>query len=161
MMKNLGEGDSCDAPPVDRKWPLALTISGIVLVVFGASVAVDWIWTSMGAICGGGPEAVSCSMSWPDPRLPLPLLLIGAALVILGIFFRGAPRRVKTKTPAASVVLLVTGSGVLEMGISALRTYLFSGGVALYVYVPSLLGMASVLLAWGAGLWWSASAGVT
>lgn len=146
-------------PTLDRKWPLALTISGVAVVAFGASVAVDWIWTAMGGICGGGPQSVSCSVSWPDPRLPLPLLLLGALLVFLGVIFRGAPRRVKMKTPVVSAAFLVAGAGLLEMGITALRIYMFSGGVGLYIFVPSLLGLASVFLAYGTGHWWSTPAG--
>lgn len=141
-------------PVVDRKWPIALTILGVVLVAFGGSMAIDWLWTSPSLICSGSP--VTCSPSWPDPRFPVPLISIGAVLAFVGVILRGGPGRANRRTPAVSVILLVAGSGVLEVGISAFRMYVFSDNILLYTYVPVLLGSAVVLLTYGAGHWWTA-----
>lgn len=132
-------------------WPLALTISGVALVAFGAFVGIDWLNFSFTTVCDG-PAHATCSSLWPDPRLPLPLLVIGSGLVLAGMFSDREPRRGELAGTGLSVTLLVVGSGVLEAGISLFNTYVFSSSWMFYL-APIFLGTGVTLLTGGAWHW--------
>lgn len=125
----------------------------MILFAFGSFTGVS-VLLSAGAFCGGGSQgAISCSLPWPDPRLSIAFLLIGAALLIAGTGYGWGRRHGGVTAPVLSIAFLVLGSGSLELGISTFAVYVFSSSWMFYLSLAEL-GVGIFLLVLGTRHWW-------
>jgi hypothetical protein len=138
---------SPSTPP--RVWPFALTILGVVLIALGVFIFLAWLLFDC-LTDGLGP--VICYYPGIHPLLAPPLMIVGAVLLILGVFFdRGSTRR-DFHAVGTSLLFLVIGSGVLVVGLSF--GYASIGLMAL-LYMVVLLTATVLLFGQGAWSWWN------